>query len=293
MTEFPDWLRGTVLLGKHNGEYVAVKVEEDGDLNVLLRGEYEGALRTVKLDDEGRMSAFVIDSTDAWGRMLSIGNAELAARLGSIVCADRRGQVVFLESFANGLSPWVPFGGGTGAAVALDPTSYMSSGYSVKLTGGSDDTRVAWIIHRRQLTPLGGVGVSGHVAVPSDIVYFTVFLRIATGTHLYVVALQLDYAALDLRIYNSSAGWTKIGDVKVLYPGAQVYNWWKIVGDLLGERYIRAMWNDVEFDIGSHALYAQASSAKPCLYVNLEVCSRAGYNDSVYVDNIVVTVAES
>ncbi|GAH24702.1 unnamed protein product, partial [marine sediment metagenome] len=42
--ELPDWLRGMALVGR----------------------DRDGILRTVRLDSEGRLSAFVVDSSDVW-----------------------------------------------------------------------------------------------------------------------------------------------------------------------------------------------------------------------------------
>ncbi len=83
-----------------NGNYLVV--DASGYLTTVIKGDYAGALRTVKLDDQGRLSAFVIDSQDAWGQMLQVGNAELAARLGSIVRFDKRGIVMLMDNFDSG-----------------------------------------------------------------------------------------------------------------------------------------------------------------------------------------------
>ena len=62
--------------------------------------------------DYGRLSAqaTVFPVTDL---------GELAARLGSIVSHDRRGDVIWLDGFEDGLDKWQPTTSGSGAAVDL------------------------------------------------------------------------------------------------------------------------------------------------------------------------------
>lgn len=82
-------------------------VDESGATTTLIKGEKaDETLKTVLVDGDGRLSAFMIDSSDAWGQMLAVGNAELASRTGSITQYDRRGQVILATNFSDGWGPW-------------------------------------------------------------------------------------------------------------------------------------------------------------------------------------------
>jgi hypothetical protein len=78
--ELPDWIRGSVIVGRDaGGNLTAIRVDADGQLNVLLRGEDTGGVsRTVRVDDLGQLYAVLrgaggVDvAVDASGRLSAI-----------------------------------------------------------------------------------------------------------------------------------------------------------------------------------------------------------------------------
>jgi len=68
---------------------------------------------------------------------------ELAARLGSINTYDRRGDVIFLDSFESGLTAWSPSSACTGSDLVQSAKHARSGGFSAKFVCGSDGTRQA------------------------------------------------------------------------------------------------------------------------------------------------------
>ena len=292
MTEMPDWTRAYVLMGKHDTTFIPVLLGPLGEMYAVLQGEYEGVLTTVTVDEAGRLSAFVIDSTDAWGRMLSVGNAELAVRLGSAVAFDRRGQVAFFENFEHGYSLWTWAKSGALAACALDPTSSLSGGYSVKLTGGSNGTRFSLIGQIRGVAPMGRVGLEFAFALGSGVDYVSGSLSMADGSDMYRAQARYEYAGKDIEVYNDGGDWDDIGGMG--HPGlvGNEYNVLKFVVDQATHKYERVLLNDVELTPTTTSYYRTGPTSDTHIEVQIAVYSRDGNNDVVYVDDIIVTLAE-
>lgn len=270
MSELPDWTRGMVLMGQ----------DDDGELQVI------------GLDDEGRISAFIIDSRDAWDRLISVGNAELAVRLGSSVAFDRRGQVAIIENFESGWPLWTWSGSGTLAAGALDPTSSLSGGYSVKLTGGSTNVRFSMIGQTRGVAPMGRVGLEFAFALGSGIDYVSGSLYMADGTRAYRAQARYEYAGTDLEIYNAAGGWTKIGDMGKPGTVGNEYNILKFVVDQDTQKYERVLLNDVAVEPTTVGYYDSGATTDTHISIQLACYSRAASNDDVNIDDIIVTLAE-
>lgn len=314
MTEMADWTRAYVLMGKYGttfipvllgplGEMYAVLqgddsgvlttiVLEDGKIVSVLQGDDDGTLRTITLDSEGRLSAFVIDSTDAWGRMLTIGNAELAVRLGSPVHYDRRGEVVFVEDFEHGRGLWTITDSGGGADAALDPTMGLTSGYCAKLTGGTGGAGVTRILMERGIAPTGRMGLEFAFSLGTAAANVRGGFTYQDASGTWSAGARYVQATDDLEIYNDAGGWTKVDDVGHASLAAMSYNVLKVVIDLATHKYERALYNAQEIDLTAYGYYQVGASTGAVMQTWVTAESRAAQNDVVYVDDIIVTLAE-
>lgn len=291
MPEFPDWTRAFAMMGTDGVDYVPVLLAADGSMYAVLQGEYEGALKTVKLDSVGRISAFVIDSVDAWNRMLTIGNAELAARLGSSVIYDQRGRVLFVESFEKGWYRWDLNTDGLLAAGEITPVVAATGGYSVKLTGGSSDTNLAGISRRVASRPLGGMGLEFSFCVPEYWDYILASLYLYTGALVYIAAVKFVYATGNLRILDEVYGYPIVGTGTAL--GGDWFNTIKVVANIDTGKYVRLMFNNQEISIPTNTVSVDTdTTTPPGIMVDIAFYSREGSNDIIYLDDIILTGAE-
>lgn len=293
MPEFADWVRAFAMMGTDGTDYIPVLLGPDGSMYSVLQGEYDGALKTVKLDSEGRMSAFIIDSVDAWTRMLTIGNAELAVRLGSPVIYDRRGQVLFMDTFEQGMRKWTTAMSGTNAAVALSPLAALMSGYSVKLTGGSTASYFAAVQRIVPSRPVGRIGLEFSLSLSSLWDYVQVTLYLYTGTQNLFGVVRWYYTDYELKAYDSGTGYVNVGTGKILGVAASNFNTIKFVLDMDTEKYVRLMFNNQEIDISTLNLHVVAdTTTAPSIEVDVCLYSRDGYTDTLYLDNVILTAAE-
>lgn len=290
---FPDWLRAVQMLGQYAGEHKIVAVTEAGNLYVLLQGETAaGALQTVRLDSEGRMSAFVIDSVDAWNRMLTIGNAELAVRLGSSVAYDRRGQVLFVESFEQGWYKWTLGKSGTGADGKITAAVAATGGYCVELTGGSDAAMNASIERWVTSRPAGRMGLEFSFALPGSWREVLAQMYFYTGALEIEVSARFDLATGDILINDRVFGYHSVGSGQVLAADAKAFNTLKVVADVDTLKYVRLMYNQQEINLSTKDLPWGGDGTAPSVKVMLTNYSRGGFNDVMYIDDVILTMAE-
>jgi len=292
MPELPDWLRAFALLGQHGADYVVVRVAADGTLYAVLQGEYEGELHTVKLDDEGRLSAFVIDSADAWGRMLSVGNAELAARLGSLVNFDRMGNVIYSDDFSCGLGGWSKLLSGANAAVEINVVYAASGGYSVKLTAGSTVGHWSQLYHAGGVRPASRIGMAASFSLPLAFGYVYVQATYRTATHFDTLTARYDPENEKLAVRTGDLAYAQVAaDVGILSQ-PYVFNWMKVVADISTHKYVRVLFNDLSIDASAHSTYNDDAVDFPRLDCRVKYEGRDTLNDVAYVDAAILTDAE-
>ncbi len=267
-------------------------VDSSGFMTTVIKGYDGAALRTVKVDSDGHLSAFVIDSTDAWGRMLQVGNAELAARLGSPVVYEQRGRVAMMESFEYGMQRWQFVGLGTGSSAAIDPTLCVTGGYSVRLTGGSDGAMGALIEWSGGCLTTTRVGVEMSFSFRDPVDKCDIRVTVWDGTTRHSGALRLDQTNADLYVRTGETTWTKVADVFVRTETEWIFNRLKVVVDLSTGLYVRGYLDNQEFDLSAYSIWTGADAIAPRAVVSVYMYSEAGENRTMNVDDIILTVAE-
>lgn len=289
---YPDWMRAFLLLGKHDSSFLPVLLGPDGSLYCVLQGEYEGALRTVHLDDEGRISAFVVDELDAWGQMLQVGNAELAARLGSPISYDRRGQVLFTERFDHGLSMWSYDYDGAGAGVSLSPEFYTSGGYSLKLIAGTDVAGFASVDYIRGLFPGARAGLGLYFSVLGNPSAVDVFLGRYDGTNHDQAAMRYVVSTSTIKLLTTGSVWTTLTSEAPIIAGVAIFNYFKLVADIGSGYYVRVMLNEYEYNASAIPILRAPAGLAPSASLHIEVTSGGGATSGIYVDDVALTTQE-
>lgn len=290
---FTDWHRAYVLQGVDSeGNLVAVLLEEGGQLQVLLRGAFGDELRTVALDDDGNISAYVLDDEEQWGEILRVGNAELAARLGSPIAWDRRGQVQLLNDFRFGFGGYQTYGPGTGATIGLDPIYWQAGGHSVKLVGGSDGLyHDAGFTGHLGLPPSDTIGFAVRWSASPTPNYFGLVLRAYTGTYQYLAHIRYDFDNERLQYYNYLGSWVNLA-VQKIYVQPYVFNSLKVVVNQSTNYFVRVLLNNTEYDLSAIQLFEAVSGITGMVSFAPEVNSHDGENDVAYIDYIAITTQE-
>lgn len=267
-------------------------VDSDGFMTAVVKGDFEGDLRTVKLDDDGRLSAYTYDPQDVWGSIISIGNAELAARLGSPVRYERSGQVILIESFEHGTQRWAYTGYGTGWAVSLDPSHAMTGGYSLKLVSGKIALGKAELKTRLGTYPAGKLGFSLKFGIDTNIGSIAFYAHIDNIAYQWTAGARWNDATEDLEYRDSAGNYVKAGDADL--PGRLDHYWntLKWVIDMeLGE-YTRIRFNEQTFDLTGTSFFQGTSGGTAMIDLHIILTGDASANYTAYLDDIIITAAE-
>jgi hypothetical protein len=121
--EFPDWVRGTILLGKlADGTLVPVLIDTDGNMNILLRGaDALGVVRTVRVDNAGQLYAILRGANsndvavDGSGNLAAILKGTDESAVVRPVKVDTSGQVIMVPR------------GQSGAYMLVDASGFLSA----------------------------------------------------------------------------------------------------------------------------------------------------------------------
>lgn len=234
-----------------------------------------------------------------WGNIQKAGHlvrlddmAELAVRLGSIVNYDRRGDIIFAEDFEISLARWEVTKVGANVIVTLATERPRSGAVSVNLVvpgaAGKEAslTRSLGVVTSDQLglelsftIEAGGISVRPHVTI-------------ITGGRVYTAGIDYNYGVSTLSYYDATAGWTEMATGVEVLLGAGVFNTMKLIFSPVTGTYTRLLFNGSIYDMAGIPCYSAASSASPVVTVVVNVISRIGALQAVYVDDVILTQNE-
>jgi len=272
-----------------SGNYLGV--DASGYMTTVMKGTYGATLKTLAADNEGYLVAILKDNTDQWGKKISVGLAELAARLGSPISWDRRGQVVQITTFEDGFAHCVTGGNGTGNLTELYAGAFQTGGYSCLLKTGTTAGRSASITTYSDYSPSGRLGFGFTFSMtdqPDDVYALGKVLNGVVETRAY---MRWHKATNKLQILNSGNVYVDVCDFQlVALPTLFVSV--KVVCDVSQQKWVRLLSRGVEYDISDTFLYQAVSATHPYLTYQIQANEGAAVSHTIYVDRMIVTTNE-
>lgn len=221
-----------------------------------------------------------------------IGEAELAARLGSISTFDRRGEVLFADNFSVTLNRWITDAIGIGASVALSTARSRSPAYSVLLTGGSDDLGIASIEHAQPFPVLTTFGLEWSFALGSTISDHYVIITLYDGVNVTTYELHWNDVTNQLQYLDSAGNLQVLASSVVPSAFATLFHSAKLVIDATKSQYVRLILDNVTYSMSGIAANVAANTTLASMRILIALVSRAGFNDTVYIDDFILTQNE-
>jgi hypothetical protein len=217
---------------------------------------------------------------------------ELAARLGSIVTYDRRGDVVFYDDFSCGLCGWNTFQLTEVPEPRIVAYPAVRGRYAVRMETYADVGYYATLIRYIPHPALSRIGLE--VAfIPTDGSYqFMITLNRHTGTAMLEHSAWYDHTTGQLRIIAAGGLIVWVGTPGVQSTLNNNFISMKLVVDLVAGRYTRLLFNRHRYDVSGYAPYSRPDTTPAVLGVRLRVINTSGTLSVVYVDDVIVTQNE-
>lgn len=215
--------------------------------------------------------------------------AELAARLTNAVSFERGGEVFFIEHFGYGLHNWITGVSGLGASVHITADQYVSKGISVEMIPGSDASTFASMSYRLPYMSPSKMGVECRLDFEDNIEYFQIYLKLEkdTGRQQCWVRYFLQLNRID--IFTESSGWVTVLDNFLPPFVGRTFSFIKVTMDFTTGFYKELYFNNNRVDLSLHDLDTWPTGTKSEIYVEFQVKGDNGFNNSLFIDNIILT----
>ena len=219
-------------------------------------------------------------------------NAELAARLGSIVTFDRRGNVMYCDRCSESLGKWSTGTTGAGASITLSNERPYVDDASIKMVGGSTLTRRAYIIKRLPQPHSTRIGVEYLFHISSEVNTIEILFAMEAMTKGYRGQIKLDIANNKIYYTESTAeAWTELADY-TFNDSANLFHSVKLVMDYDTGKYVRLVLSHHQYDLSTYALFSIAVGGNPICETRFRLDSTAANNGILYVGGFIFTANE-
>ena len=160
------------------------------------------------------------------------------------------------------------------------------------LTAGSDGGKSAEIVHYSPFMVLGRFGFEFSFALGGIISALEQILHVYDGTNLTRYQVKWDDATNTLAYYRAGPGYTTFATGVDLSMQTTLFHTAKVVVDAVAGKYVRFILDDKEYDLSGISGRVIADSTLPVILVDALLEGNAGDNDTLYVDDAVLTQNE-
>ncbi len=219
--------------------------------------------------------------------------AELAARLGSPATYDRRGDVIWASTFAEGLTGWNTLEEGAGSPPTLTGTRFYIGPYAVKVVTTTTNDEYYGVARRFSFPHASALGLEFAFAMGSAGTQ-SIRLRVDhyDGATRHMYGCLYDSQDKTVQVRTGVTGFETIASDVVLFHNDRLFYPFKLVFDPSSATYTRVLLAANEYTSITATPGSQVSNLEPHLYVEMAVSTQSGTIVTSYLDVLIITENE-
>lgn len=217
---------------------------------------------------------------------------EVAARLGSIVIYDKRGDVVDFDNFEEPVIRWLAGYSVAAGSVQLDSTYAKSGSQTLKIVTGAGASATEVVTTLLSVLASKRLGIEISFKSLSSNVNLHFWIYYYDGIHYYGAELKIDRVLLKiyLKIAAIPETWAEVVDLTTF--NADIWYTIKLVMDFNINTYVRLMFSDKEYDVSAYNLLSGNAVISPYVYIGMTIKNRVASSGSVWIDDFILTQEE-
>jgi len=219
-------------------------------------------------------------------------NAELAARLGSLVTFDRKGDVLWTDDFEDNAAKWLAAYVGGAGTWALSAVRALMGGSSGVLTTAAAIGATAEVIRRVFYPVVSKVGFEiafnfGAGAYPVEF-KMTVDDRVNITEYL----IRYNFNTSDLDLVTAGGAVISIDPNLVVHPAGTGFHLIKLTVDIATGHFEKVLIDDMSYDISAYGGQVIGLAVSAGVYLSALVTSTLAAGVNMFLDNAIFTQNE-
>ena len=218
---------------------------------------------------------------------------ELAARLGSPVTYDRRGNVVFYDDFEEPFLKWRILGY-VDAYGRLDSTQVKTGSQSVRLHTGDVADAAITMVKNVPILASKEIGAEVTFSINGDDCDLLIQCSYYEAPTLYWPFIKFNPNLGETGIYEGPDTYKKIADTPVRWEAGDrpVFHTIKVVFDAETGLYRRLLFDHQEFDISNEVIFSSDFAGVPRALIVIRSENRAAVGGDIWINDFILTQNE-
>jgi len=217
---------------------------------------------------------------------------ELAARLGSIVNFDRKGDVLWLDDFEEGIDKWIKVLTVDRGSILWSAAHSHNKGFSALLTTGDTDGDVVGISRWLPVLVLSKIGFETSFTIDDNVKFIDFIFYLDDGSNKHYARIRHVRATHTWQYYDWEGNYQDLSPAISLYERDELFHTIKFVFDLTTGYYSHCKINDTTFDLSSYKYRTISNGVSYYSYFYIRVENNAAVEATSYIDNAIVTQNE-
>jgi len=215
---------------------------------------------------------------------------EHAVRLGAYHVWDRRGDILLMDDFAEGVNRPLSSVVGAGGYIRLFTGGITGGGFCVIFQTGPVVGDYVLLEYLHGLPRPSRLGIE--YSFLHDWLSFQTWrwlIHWYDGVTMWIASVELELATLTLRYYDTGGVYQPFADIGGMIPGFLPWNIGKLVADFGLGRYVRFVYNDVDHDLGAYPIWQFGNATPPHFLVDIRLETGSVGGTAGYVDGVIIT----
>lgn len=217
---------------------------------------------------------------------------EVAARLGSIVTYDKRGDVVNFDNFEAPFLKSIVLTAPVGDYARLDSASVKSGCQSLKLHLEDGASRGVEYVMACPILASKQIGLEFSFSNKADDVYLMFEINYKAETERFWALGYLHYDGDKLQILDENLAEVDVADLPDLYEKTNFFHTMKLVVDFATAKYVRLLFDQNEYDISAISINEPAVGTPYGIFLYISSNTKVATGGDVWIEDVVITQAE-
>lgn len=217
---------------------------------------------------------------------------EIAARLGSIVIYDKRGDVVTFDNFEDSILKWSDSFGSASCYARLDTTNAASGSQSLKLHTDAVATNYAALVKAFSVLASKRIGIEWGFSFLEGNRYLELIIQQYDRKTHSQGGIRINPNLKKIYLQKTDTEWTELVDTGTMAFAQYMFAKIKLVVDFATGKYVRLLFSLNEYDISEYDLFSEESTLAPIMYCNLRLHNIGEAEGDVWLDDFILTQAE-
>lgn len=217
---------------------------------------------------------------------------EAVVRLESIVLFDRRGDVIYLDQFDDGLTHWDSLTVGVGSTVTSSTTTARHGANSIELHNGAVAGAFSTLVGRFPYPVISSLGMEVAFTVHANTQTLMVGIYVHDGVNYNRGHIRYNPTTNILEYYTTLGAWATLVTPLDLHENIHMFHILKLVVNITTQEYVRVIVDANEYAMTGLALNTVLSPVAPMLYVIVDHEGDGANTSDVYIDDFILTQNE-